>query len=65
MESHEENFFTLKAKDLMTTNPKTIKSNEKLTQASELMNDNMINALIVVNETDKLVGIVHRHNLAI
>jgi len=42
MESHEENFFTLKAKDLMTTNPKTIKSNEKLTQASELMNDNMI-----------------------
>ena len=65
MESHEENFFTLKAKDLMTTNPKTIKSNKKLTQASELMNDNMINALIVVNETDKLVGIVHRHNIAI
>ena len=65
MESHEENFFTLKAKDLMTTNPKTIKSNKKLTQAIELMNDNMINALIVVNDTDKLVGIVHRHNLGI
>jgi len=49
----------------MTSNPKTIKSNEKLIQASELMNDNIINALIVVNETDKLVGIVHRHNLGI
>ncbi len=65
METHEENFFTLKAKDLMTLNPKIIKSNEKLIQASELMNDNIINALIVVNETDKLVGIVHRHNLGI
>ncbi|MBL4710089.1 MAG: KpsF/GutQ family sugar-phosphate isomerase [Flavobacteriales bacterium] len=65
METHEESFFTLKAEHLMNTNPKTISSKEKLMQASEFMSINKINALIVVDELDKLVGVVQAHNLGL
>ena len=65
METKENEFFSLQAKDLMSTNPKLIKSNEKLIQASELMSEAKINSLIVVDENDKLAGIVQMYDLGI
>ena len=64
METNEENFFSLKANDLMSENPKSIKSNEKLIVASELMSDAKINSLIV-SDDNKLVGIIQMYDLGI
>lgn len=65
METKEENFFSLKVNDLMCKNPKTIKSTDKLIEASEMMNTKKINSLAVVDNTDNLVGIVQMYDLGI
>lgn len=65
MEENEEQFFTLKASDLMSTFPKTINKNEKLTIASDMMNENKVNALLVVDDSKKFVGIVQMYDLGI
>ena len=65
METKEDKFFSLKAKDLMSLNPKTIQSNEKLINASEIMSQRKINSLAVVNDNNNLVGIVQMYDLGI
>lgn len=65
METKEDEFFTLKAKDLMSINPKLIMSNEKLIKASEIMSESKINSLVVVDENRALVGIVQMYDLGI
>lgn len=65
METKENEFFSLKAKDLMCKNPKTIKQNEKLIEASNIMNNTKINSLVVVDDTENLVGIVQMYDLGI
>ncbi len=63
MESKEEEFFSLYAQDMMTQNPKTIQSSEKLVAANEMMSQSKINSLLVVNEDQELVGIVQLYDL--
>lgn len=63
MESKEESFFTLKASDMMSTSPKTINKNEKLVVANDVMSSNKINSLLVVDDTNKLCGIVQLYDL--
>ena len=63
MESKEESFFSLKASDMMSTNPKTISQEEKLVVANDLMSENKINSLLVVNGQNKLCGIVQLYDL--
>ena len=65
METKQDEFFSLEAKDIMSINPKLIKSNEKLIQASEAMSEAKINSLIVVDESDKLTGIVQMYDLGV
>jgi arabinose-5-phosphate isomerase len=65
MEYNEEKFFSLKAKNLMSCNPKTISKNEKLTAASELMNNSKVNSLLVVDGDNILAGIVQMYDLEI
>lgn len=65
MENSEDRFFSLKANDLMSTNPKSIQSNEKLIKASELMSESKINSLLVIDENKNLVGIVQMYDLGI
>jgi arabinose-5-phosphate isomerase len=65
METNEENFFNLKANDIMSKNPKLIEENSKLIEASDIMSNNKINSLIVVDNTNKLVGIVQLYDLGI
>lgn len=65
MEHNEEKFFSLKASDLMSTSPKTINQNEKLTTASELMNSSKVNSLLVVDNPNSLIGIVQMYDLGI
>lgn len=65
MESNEEKFFSLKAKDLMSHNPKIIRKEEKLIIANELMNNLKVNSLLVVNQANSLEGIVQMYDLGI
>jgi arabinose-5-phosphate isomerase len=65
METNEENFFSLKAKDLMTTTPKIIKANEKLIVASDMMSEAKVNSLLVVDNENHLIGIVQMYDLGI
>lgn len=65
METNENNFFDLKASDLMSKNPKTIQSNEKLIKASEIMTEQKINALLILNSENEFVGIVQMYDLGI
>ena len=65
MESQEEKFFNLNAKDIMSNSPKQINKDEKLVTASEIMGNFKINSLLVVNNEDKLVGIVQMYDLGL
>ena len=58
METAEENFFKLKARDLMSASPKTIQPEAKITEAEELMNKHGIWALLVVDPNQTLKGIL-------
>jgi len=65
MESQEENFFKLCAKDIMTRSAKLIQEESKLIEASDIMSENKINSLVVVNKNNELAGIVQMYDLGI
>lgn len=58
MKNQQEGFFQLKVSDIMSTSPKTINENEKLTVAGEMMRKYNIHSLIVVDDSQHLVGII-------
>lgn len=64
MESNQEGFFALKAKDLMTKQPKMIEKNVKLAVAQKLMTDLKVNSLLVTEE-EVLVGVVQIYDIGI
>ena len=58
MQRDQDRFFELTVKDLMNSNPKIIREDEKLSQAEKLMRQHNINSLIVVNGEGELVGVI-------
>ena len=58
MQRDQDRFFHLTVKDLMNENPKTIKEDAKLSQAEEIMRNHNIKSLIVINNDNKLVGVI-------
>tara|TARA_R110002072_G_scaffold21902_3_gene77137 strand:- start:9461 stop:10441 length:981 start_codon:yes stop_codon:yes gene_type:complete len=50
-------------KDVMTKNGKNIKANSLAASALSLMEKHSINALVVVDEQEKLIGILNMHDL--
>lgn len=58
MSNHQNGFFDLRVEDIMSKNPKTINEKAKLTEAEEMMRRYNIHSLIVVDDTNKLVGII-------
>jgi arabinose-5-phosphate isomerase len=65
MESREKDFFSLKAEDLMGNHPKLIYDTDKLISASNIMSQHKINSLLVVNESNDLVGVVQVYDLGV
>lgn len=57
-----ENINGLKAKDIMTTNPKTIGADVLAIKALKEMRSNSLSQLLAI-DGDKYVGVVHLHNL--
>lgn len=56
-------FHRQKAKEAMTPHPKTIEKEKLAAQAVEKMEKNSITSLIIVDEENKPIGIVHLHDL--
>jgi arabinose-5-phosphate isomerase len=52
----------LTAKDIMTVNPKTIKSTDMVADALNIMEDHSITQLVVVDE-DEYKGVIHLHDI--
>ena len=59
----EPNPFHLKARDVMTRNPKIIGPDELAAVAARKMEQYGITALIVVDEERHPIGIIHLHDL--
>lgn len=58
LEKHDQNIFTINAENIMTKNPIAISETKKIGEAEELMRNKHINALIVKNEEDTVIGIL-------
>lgn len=58
MQSNQDRFFDLTVKDIMSKTPKTIKESAKLQEAGNMMRQYNIHSLIVLNDVNKLVGII-------
>jgi len=56
-------FFDMKAGDVMTKNPKSIKEEELATKALAVMENYSITSLIVPDENGKAKGIIHLHDI--
>ena len=63
MEKSGNDAFKTKIEDAMTKTPRTIKLNALAAEAVRTMEQNEISVLIVVDENNKPVGIVHIHEL--
>ena len=63
LEENQENFFKMKAFDLMNENPIMISHNEKLNKATEVFNKYKINTLIVINKKNKFLGLIQTYDL--
>jgi len=58
-----DRIYSCRAGDLMTGSPLTILENRTAAEALEIMEHKLITALAVVSEENKLVGVIHLHDL--
>lgn len=58
MQNKQDVFFSLTVKEIMSENPKTIQETAKLSDAEELMRRYNIHSLVVIDDDNKLVGII-------
>ena len=54
---------TLTAKDIMTQNPKTLNANDMAIDALRTLEDHGITQILVTDDQEHYVGIVHLHDL--
>ncbi len=55
--------YSLKASDIMNSNPKIISINSQAISSLNIMKKNNISQLLVVDDSKKYVGIIHFHNI--
>ncbi len=63
LEKFGEKFFSLKAEDVMTKNPKTLTRDVLAVKAVEIMEQYSITSLVILDPDGKAEGIVHLHDL--
>jgi arabinose-5-phosphate isomerase len=57
------NIYEFRSRDLMTRNPLTIREDRTAAEALEIMERKLITALAVLSDENRLVGIIHLHDL--
>lgn len=63
MLNNTDDFMSLTAKDIMSTNPKSISAEAMATEALELLENYSITQLIVKDDSDNYLGIIHLHDI--
>lgn len=63
MERRQADFFSIRAGDIATRNPKTIPSSEKLIVAEREMTRNKITSLLVTDDAGKLAGVIQIYDI--
>ena len=63
MEKYRKSVLSIKVKDIATCNPKTIKKDILAVKALQIMEENKITVLLVVNDCEQLIGLLHMHDL--
>ncbi len=58
MENSQSRFFDLTVNDIMTRNPKIVTPETKISEIDEILQKNKIHAVLVVDDRNKLLGIV-------
>ncbi len=58
MQNYQERFFSLSVSEIMSRNPKTIDSQARLSDASEIMRRNSIHTLVVTDANKQVVGLI-------
>ena len=61
MERWQEKFFDRTVQDIMTTSPKTVGPQAKISEIQSIMNENKIHNVLVVDADNHLLGIVDRY----
>ncbi len=65
MQRLRERFFQVKVGDAMTLHPKTVKPNTKISEIQRILQENKIHAVLVVDDDDRLLGIVDNFSCAL
>lgn len=65
MEKWREKFFDKKVKDIMTTTPKSVLPSTKITEIQRIMHQYKVHTILVVNEENKLLGVVDHYSCMI
>lgn len=65
MEKWREKFFDKKVKDIMTTTPKSVLPSTKITEIQRIMHQFKVHTVLVVNEENKLLGVVDHYSCMI
>jgi arabinose-5-phosphate isomerase len=63
LEKWGKEFFSLKAQDVMTHSPKTIKADTLAVKAVSIMEKYSITVLVVTDRNEKTEGVIHLHDL--
>ncbi len=63
MERLQADFFKIKAADIATMHPKTIRPTEKLIAAEKMMTKNKVTSLLVTEEDETLVGVIQIYDI--
>ena len=63
LEKKGKDIFQLRAKDVMNNSPKTIEPEQLAVEAARKMEKYGITALLVVDSSQKVIGIIHLHDL--
>ena len=65
MEKWREKFFDKKVKDIMTTTPKSVLPSTNITEIQRIMHQYTVHTVLVVNEENKLLGVVDHYSCMI
>jgi len=63
VEKYSSKLFKIKAKDIMSKNPKTIDEFSLAAKAASIMEKYSITSLVVVEDESKIVGVIHLHDI--
>ena len=65
MEKWQSEFFNRTVSDIMTTTPKTVQSQTKISEIQKIMNKYKIHSVLVVGDDDQLLGVVDHYSCMI